>query len=56
LGTSMGSPRDFAAMLELFDDGLRPIVDKVFKLDEAVAAARRLAEGSQFGKVVIRLP
>ena len=28
LGTSMGSPQDFEAMLRLFDGGLRPVVDR----------------------------
>jgi NADPH:quinone reductase-like Zn-dependent oxidoreductase len=55
LGTSMGSPRDFAAMLEFFDEGLRPVVDRVFALDDAVAAAQRLAASDQFGKVVLRV-
>ncbi|MGA8576267.1 MAG: zinc-binding dehydrogenase [Candidatus Cybelea sp.] len=55
LGTSMGSPQDFAAMLKLFDDGLRPVVDRVFALDEAVAAFERLAAADQFGKIVIRV-
>ncbi|HVN68660.1 MAG TPA: zinc-binding dehydrogenase [Candidatus Binatia bacterium] len=53
LGTSMGSPRDFDAMLALFDDGLRPVVDRVYELDDAVAAFERLAESSQFGKLVL---
>lgn len=55
LGTSMGSPCDFAAMLELFAGGLRPVVDRVFLLDDAVAAFERLASAQQFGKVVLRV-
>ncbi|HXO18262.1 MAG TPA: zinc-binding dehydrogenase [Candidatus Dormibacteraeota bacterium] len=55
LGTSMGSPQDFAAMLRLFDGRLRPAVDRVFPLEEAGIAFRRLAESSQFGKVVVRV-
>jgi zinc-binding alcohol dehydrogenase/oxidoreductase len=53
LGTSMGSPDDFAAMLALFDEGLRPVVDRVFALDDGVAAFERLAFSNQFGKVVL---
>jgi zinc-binding alcohol dehydrogenase/oxidoreductase len=53
LGTSMGSPSDFAGMLTLFEGGLRPVVDKVFPLNEAAAAAQRLASSEQFGKVVL---
>ena len=55
LGTSMGSPGDFAAMLGLFEEGLRPVVDRVFALDDAAAAFQRLAAAHQFGKVVLRL-
>jgi len=55
MGTSMGSPRDFAAMLELFNDGLRPVIDRVFALDEVAAAAERLDEGRQFGKIVLKI-
>ncbi len=53
LGTSMGSPQDFAAMLGLFNDGLRPVVDRVFPLEETAAAMERLAGGAQFGKIVV---
>src|SRR5262245_18552620 len=54
LGTTMGSPREFAAMLELFEaGGLRSLVDKVSPLAEAAAAHRRLEEAGQFGKIVL---
>ena len=55
LGTSMGSPQDFAAMLELFEQGLRPAVDRIFEMDEIVAAAERLEHADQFGKIVLRV-
>lgn len=56
LGTSMGSPHDFAAMLQLFDTSdLLPAIDGVFAMDDAVAAAQRVAASSQFGKVVLRV-
>ncbi len=55
LGTSMGSPEDFAGMLELFGDGLRPVIDRVFALDDAVGAFEHLAAANQFGKVVLRV-
>ena len=53
LGTTMGSPREFAAMLKLYDQGLRPVVDKVFPLAETAAAHRRMEEAGQFGKIVL---
>lgn len=54
-GTSMGSPQDFAAMLALFDDGLQPVIDEIFSLDDGAAAFARLDEGKQFGKIVLRV-
>lgn len=55
LGTSMGSPQDFAGMLEFFGKGLRPVIDRVFALDDAVGAFEHLAAANQFGKVVLRV-
>jgi zinc-binding alcohol dehydrogenase/oxidoreductase len=54
LGTTMGSPREFEAMLQLYDaGGLRPVVDRVFPLAEAAVAHRRMEEAGQFGKIVL---
>ena len=53
LGTSMGSAQDFAAMLELFSAGLRPVIDRVFPLRDAAEAMQHLAAGDQFGKIVL---
>jgi NADPH:quinone reductase-like Zn-dependent oxidoreductase len=55
LGTSMGSPQDFKAMLEFFDRGLVPVIDRVVPMSDAVAAAQRLAQSNQFGKIVLRI-
>jgi NADPH:quinone reductase-like Zn-dependent oxidoreductase len=56
LGTSMGSPADFSAMLELFADGtLEPAIDEVVALADVPAAAQRILAGEQFGKVVVRV-
>jgi NADPH:quinone reductase-like Zn-dependent oxidoreductase len=54
LGSTMGTPGDFAAMLRLYADGLRPIVDRVFPLEQASEAHRRMEEGQQFGKIVLK--
>ncbi|HYL26802.1 MAG TPA: zinc-binding dehydrogenase, partial [Candidatus Nitrosotalea sp.] len=56
LGTSMGSPRDFAAMLELFENGLRPAVDRTFALAAGAEAFARMASSDQFGKIVLTMP
>lgn len=56
LGTTMGSPHEFSAMLALFDKGgLRPVVDRVFPLAEAREAHRRMLEAGQFGKIVLSI-
>jgi zinc-binding alcohol dehydrogenase/oxidoreductase len=52
-GTSMGSPDDFAAMLNVFDADVKPALDRVFPFEDAVAAAERMAQGDQFGKIVL---
>jgi NADPH:quinone reductase-like Zn-dependent oxidoreductase len=55
-GTSMGSPADFEAMLKFVSDHrIEPAVDKVYSMDEAVAAATRMASAEQFGKIVLRV-
>jgi NADPH:quinone reductase-like Zn-dependent oxidoreductase len=56
LGTKMGSPEDFRGMLALFDQGrLRPAVDTVFPLADTAQALARMAQGAQFGKIVLRI-
>ncbi|WP_286901838.1 zinc-binding dehydrogenase [Thermocrispum sp.] len=55
LGTTMGSPRDFAQLLRLLDDHdvPPPVVDRVFPLDRAADAHRYLESGRGFGKIVL---
>ena len=55
LGTSMGAPSDFREMLQLFENGLHPVIDRVYPMDEVAAAAQRVLDGAQFGKVVLAL-
>jgi NADPH:quinone reductase-like Zn-dependent oxidoreductase len=53
LGTMMGSPSDFEALLRLLESATwRPVLDSVRPLAEAEAALARL-EGDHFGKVVL---
>ncbi len=55
-GTSMGSPADFRAMLEFVNEHrIVPAIDCVFAMDDAIAAAQRMSEGDQFGKIVLRV-
>lgn len=56
LGTTMGSPADFRAMLAFVERAhLRPVIDRVFPLEETAAAHRRMEEAEQFGKIVLRI-
>jgi NADPH:quinone reductase-like Zn-dependent oxidoreductase len=53
LGTSMGSPTEFQAMLALFENGLKPAIDRVFPMQAAFDAGQRLLRTEQFGKVLL---
>lgn len=54
IGSTMGSPKDFAKMVEFVNDHqIKPIVDEVFSLAEGNAALERMRQSSQFGKLVI---
>jgi zinc-binding alcohol dehydrogenase/oxidoreductase len=54
LGTKMGSPSDFEALLELVaQTGIRPLIDSVRPLDQAAAAHERIEAGTHFGKLVL---
>ena len=55
-GTTMGSPREFDALLEHVDGATwRPVIDSVFPLERAADAHRRLAAPDRFGKVVLAI-
>jgi zinc-binding alcohol dehydrogenase/oxidoreductase len=55
-GTSMGSPQDFRDMLELVNQHeIYPAIDCIYPMDDAVAAAERIARSDQFGKVVLTI-
>ena len=54
LGTTMGSPRDFAQLLAAAEvQDWRPVIDSVRPLDEAAAAHARIEAGEHFGKLVL---
>ncbi len=56
LGSYMGGKPELAKLLPHFDTGkLRPVVDKVFPLEEAADAHRRMEERAQFGKIVLTI-
>ena len=54
LGTTMGSPREFDQLLaHVRQARWRPVVDSVYRLDDAAAAHTRLEQPDRFGKVVL---
>ncbi len=56
MGSTMGSDSEFDAIVGQFNAGrLRPVVDRVYAMADARGAFERLASGTQFGKVVIRV-
>lgn len=55
-GTTMGSPREFAALLRAIDAARwAPVIDSVRPLAEAAAAFARMEAGQQFGKLVLSI-
>ena len=56
VGSTMGSPADFAAMIEFVNQhGIRPVVDNVFPLAEGNDALDRMKRSTQFGKLVLNV-
>jgi zinc-binding alcohol dehydrogenase/oxidoreductase len=55
LGTTMGSSRDFAGLLDMIDrcSVRAPVVDREFPLDRAAEAHEYLEHGRTFGKCVL---
>jgi NADPH:quinone reductase-like Zn-dependent oxidoreductase len=56
LGSYMGSRAELFTVLKLVGDKrLRPVIDRVFPLAEAVEAHRRMEQREQFGKIVLTI-
>ena len=54
LGSTMGGSHELATVLSLVAEGrLRPVVDRVFPLEQIASAHRHLASREAFGKVVL---
>jgi NADPH:quinone reductase-like Zn-dependent oxidoreductase len=54
IGSTMASRREFNDVMRLFFAGrLKAIIDEVVPLKDGAAAQTRLAEGKQFGKIVL---
>ncbi|HZS31499.1 MAG TPA: zinc-binding dehydrogenase [Gaiellaceae bacterium] len=56
LGSTMGTADDFAGVYELVASGrVRPVVDRVYRLEEIRAAHERMEAGEQLGKIVLSI-
>ena len=50
----IGTRAEFAAVLRLADQGVfRPVIDRVFRFDQATDAHRRIESSEHFGKVML---
>ena len=55
-GSTMGSPREFATLLEhVALDPWRPVIDSTFPLERTDDAFRRLDDPARFGKIVLAI-
>jgi len=56
LGTTMGSPADWAAMTAFaVRNRIKPVISDVFPLDRAPEGFDLMERGGQFGKIVVRI-
>jgi NADPH:quinone reductase-like Zn-dependent oxidoreductase len=57
LGSTMANRSEFERVMRLvFRGALKPVIDRVYPLEETRAAYERLAHGDQLGKIVVRNP
>lgn len=55
VGSQVGDQQDFSEMLSFSDQhGIRPVIERIFPLEEAREALLHLERGHKFGKVVVR--
>jgi NADPH:quinone reductase-like Zn-dependent oxidoreductase len=57
LGANSTTQPELEAQMPLIARGkLRPVIDRVFPLEEAAEAHRHMAARQHFGKIVLRVP
>jgi NADPH:quinone reductase-like Zn-dependent oxidoreductase len=55
-GSTMGTEAEFADMVRFIEEKqIQPIIDEIMPLEEAEAALRRMDNGTQFGKIVLKI-
>ena len=56
IGSTMGSDKNFEDMLYFVSQNeIKPIIDQVFELKDALAAFERMKAGKQSGKIVLKI-
>lgn len=56
LGSSMGTYNDFKQMINFIEEKkIKPVIDKVYKMEESFKAFQRMNNSEQFGKIVIEM-
>lgn len=55
-GTTMGTRDEFLSMIDFIESrNIKPVIDQVFALDQFGEAFKRMQQGSQFGKIVVKV-
>lgn len=55
-GTTMGTRDEFLSMLDFLESrNLKPVIDKVFPLEQINEAFQRMESSNQFGKIVLQI-
>jgi NADPH:quinone reductase-like Zn-dependent oxidoreductase len=55
-GTTMGTRDEFLSMLDFLESrNIKPIIDKVYPLDQFNEALERMETGGQFGKIILEI-
>ena len=55
-GSTMSNQKEFREVMKLvFEEKLKPTVDKIFQLEEIIEAESYLNKGEQFGKVLVEI-
>ncbi len=55
-GSTMSNQREFREVMKLvFEEKLKPTIDKIFQLEEIIEAESYLNKGKQFGKVLVEI-
>jgi zinc-binding alcohol dehydrogenase/oxidoreductase len=55
-GSTMGTRDEFLSMLDFVESrNLKPVIDKIFPLEQIDEAMKRMEQGDQFGKIVLQI-